>query len=61
MPNAVGRKLFSTRFKKAISSGEKSAIAHKVADSVVNFNITKGWKSCCKRCSVSREESCRCC
>ena len=61
MLDAVGRKLFSSGFKKAISSGVNSARAHKVSDAVANgaFNITKGWKSCCKRCNVSRAESCR--
>ena len=61
MLDAVDRKLFSSGFKRAISSGVNSAIAHKVADAVVNFNVAKGWKSCCKRCNVSREESCRKC
>ena len=36
MLDAVGRKLFSSGFKRAISSGVNSALAHKVADAVVN-------------------------
>ena len=53
MFDATGRQLFSSGFKKAISSGMNSAIAHKVADDVVNGATSasqKGWKSCCKRC-----------
>lgn len=36
MLSELGRKLFSSGIKKAISSGTSSAIAHKVADAVVN-------------------------
>ena len=36
MNDAVGRKLFSSGLKRAISSGMNSAMAHKVADAVVN-------------------------
>ena len=36
MLNAIGRQLFSSGFKKAISSGVNSALAHKVVDAVVN-------------------------
>ena len=36
MLDAVGRKLFSSGFKRAISSGVNSAIAHIVADSGAN-------------------------
>ena len=36
MLNAIGRQLFSSRFKKAISSDVNSAMAHKVVDAVVN-------------------------
>ena len=32
----IGRKLFSSGIKKALSSGTTSAIAHKVVDAVVN-------------------------
>ena len=34
--DAIARKLFSSGIKKVISSGTSSAIAHKVADVVVN-------------------------
>ena len=36
MLDNVGRKLFSSGFKRAISSGVTSALAHKFADAVVN-------------------------
>ena len=36
MFDEIGRTLFSSGIKKAISSGTSSAIAHKVADAVVN-------------------------
>ena len=36
MLDAVGRRLFSSGFKRAISSGVNSALAHKVVDAVVN-------------------------
>ena len=36
MLDAIGRQLFSSGFKKAISSGVNSAPAHKVADAVLN-------------------------
>ena len=60
MFDAIGRKLFSSGFKKAISSGVNSAIAHiccRCCGEWKYFNITKGWKSCCKRCSVRREKA----
>ena len=34
--DAIARKLFSSGIKKVISSGTSAAIAHKVADAVVN-------------------------
>ena len=37
----IGRKLFSNRFKKIISSGVNSALAHNVADAVVNGATSK--------------------
>ena len=42
--DAVGRKLFSSGFKRAISSGVNSALAHEVADSVVNGAISTSQK-----------------
>ena len=39
MLDAVGRQLFSSGFKKAKGGGANSALAHKVVDAVVNFNI----------------------
>ena len=39
MLDAVGRQLFSSGFKRAISSGVNSALAHKVVDDVANFNM----------------------
>ena len=36
MLDVVGRQLFSSVFKKTISNGVNSAIAHKVVDDVVN-------------------------
>ena len=44
MLNAIGRQLFSSGFKRAISSGVNSAIAHKVADAVVNGATTTSQK-----------------
>ena len=34
--DAISRKMLSSGFKKAVSTGARSAIAHKVADTVVN-------------------------
>ena len=36
MLDAVGRQLFSSGFKRAISNGVNSALAHTVVDTVVN-------------------------
>ena len=44
MLDAIGRQLFSSGFKRAISSGVNSSLAHKVVDAVVNgatFNIKR--------------------
>ena len=50
MYDAVDRKLFSSGVKRAISSGVNSAIAHKVADVVVNGKtVAKGTTSAGKK------------
>ena len=44
MLDAVGRQLFSSGFKRAISSCVKSALAHKVVDAVVNGTTSTSQK-----------------
>ena len=60
MLDAIGRQLFSSGFKKAISSGVNSDITHKIVDAVMNgaTSTSKGWKSCCKRCHPKHRMVC---
>ena len=70
MLDAVGRQLSSSGFKKAISSGVTSTLAHKVADAVMNganstalqkFGkaVVKGSTSAWEKAAESIAESCR--